>query len=127
MLANIALVLLLYDTYVKFIWSLSYVPMFSSGKHVCCGYEDGGVRVWSLKECSTVVTMSPGHAGPVNCITVHPERGIMMTGSEDSTARLVNTTTGKVMVNSMQCMAVLSVKTLKLGHLHTPYLCIFHL
>lgn len=99
--------------------------MFSPGKHVCCGYEDGGVRVWSLKECSTVVTMSPGHAGPVNCIAVHTERGIIMTGSEDTTARLVNTTTGKVIVDSMQYMPVKTpeIRT-SIGNL-ALYLCVY--
>lgn len=53
--------------------------------------------MWDFKEGSTVVTMSPSHARPVNCIAVHVDRGLMMTGSEDSTARLVNTSTGKVM------------------------------
>ena len=55
------------------------------------------MRVWSLKACSTVCSMSPNHAGPVNCLAVHTDGGLVMTGSEDSTARLVNTTTGKVL------------------------------
>ena len=61
-----------------------------------CGYEDGDVRVWNLRDCNTVLAMSPAHKGPVNCITTNSDGTLVMTGSEDSTARLVNTSTGKV-------------------------------
>ena len=67
-----------------------------TGKHVSCGYEDGGVRVWNLKECTTVSTMSPSHSGSVHCLAAHADGRLLMTGSDDSTACLVNSTTGKV-------------------------------
>ena len=81
--------------------SLSLPPSLSlspghTGKHVSCGYEDGGVRVWNLKECTTVSTMSPSHSGSVHCLAAHADGRLLMTGSDDSTACLVNSTTGKV-------------------------------
>ena len=75
---------------------------YNAGRHICCGYEDGVVRVWDLRECSTTCSMSPSHSGPVNCLTVHRDGATMMTGSEDATARLVSTTTGKVCANDSE-------------------------
>jgi WD40 repeat protein len=74
----------------------SFLP---DGKHIACGYEDGGVRVWNLRECVTTSSMSPAHEGPVNCLAANSDGSLVMTGSEDSTARLVSTTTGKVVVS----------------------------
>ena len=72
------------------------VALLVAGKHIVCGYEDGGVRVWDLRECTATCSMSPSHTGPVSCLDVHREGSLMMTGSEDLTARFVNTSTGKV-------------------------------
>ena len=65
---------------------------------MACGYEDGGVRVWNLRESVTTSTMSPAHESPVNCLAANGDGSLIMTGSEDSTARLVSTSTGKVRV-----------------------------
>ena len=68
-----------------------------TGKRIACGYEDGGVRVWDLRECATTMAMAPPpHKAPVNCISASSDGTLIMTGSEDATARLVNTATGKV-------------------------------
>ena len=52
--------------------------------------------MWNLRECVTTSSMSPAHEGPVNCLAANSDGSLVMTGSEDSTARLVSTTTGKV-------------------------------
>ena len=95
----------------------SYYPLFPSlpssllpptlppslpGRHISCGYEDGGVRVWSLKECTTVTTISPNHGAPVTSMAAHSDGVLLMTGSEDSTARLVNSSSGKVCTGRVQ-------------------------
>ena len=75
---------------------LIWMYVYHLGKHICCGYEDGGMRVWNLRECNTTAAMSSTHSGPVNCLAAHPDGTLVITGSEDSTARLVSTSTGKV-------------------------------
>ena len=90
---------------------LLFLPLFSlppslppslPGRHISCGYEDGGVRVWSLKECTTVTTVSPNHGAPVTSVAAHSDGVLLMTGSEDSTARLVNSSSGKVCTGRVQ-------------------------
>ena len=55
--------------------------------------------MWNLKECATTCSMSPRHGGLVSCLAAHADGALVMSGSEDSTARLVSTSAGKVCDN----------------------------
>ena len=70
------------------------------GKAVATGSFDGSLRLWAPRtgECTTLFMGHPYHDGPVTCLDFHPSTpGLMMTGSEDNTARLVSGASGKVL------------------------------
>lgn len=69
-----------------------------AGKRICCGYENGVVKVLSLKEGVPLVSLSgnQGHAKAVTCMDAHHDNMLLLTGSEDETAKLINSNTGKV-------------------------------
>ena len=70
------------------------------GKTVATGSFDGSLRLWAPRtgECSTLFMGHPFHDGPVTCLDFHPStEGLMLTGSEDNTARLVSGVSGKVL------------------------------
>ena len=69
------------------------------GRSACFGYEDGAIKVWDLKEGSTLlsVTGPSGHTGAVTCMAAHQDNVLLLSGSDDSTAKLTNINSGKVM------------------------------
>jgi|TARA_B100000768_G_C11281799_1_gene379055 ribosome assembly protein SQT1 len=70
------------------------------GRHVVTGSCDGSLRIWAPRsgECSTLFQGHPFHDGPVTCIDFHASTpGLMLTGSEDNTCRLVSGESGKVL------------------------------
>jgi len=70
------------------------------GKFVVTGSVDGSLRVWHPRtaECVHAFRGHPFHDGPLTCLDFHPTTpGLIMTGSEDNTARLVSSATGKVL------------------------------
>lgn len=69
------------------------------GKRACVGYEDGSLKVWDLKKGTTKfhLTGSSGHTGSITCMDCHSDNVLAITGSEDSTAKIVNTNSGKVL------------------------------
>lgn len=70
------------------------------GKTVATGSFDGSLRLWAPRtgECSTLFMGHPYHDGPVTCLDFHPNtEGLLLTGSEDNTARLVSGVSGKVL------------------------------
>jgi ribosome assembly protein SQT1 len=70
------------------------------GKTVVTGSHDGSLRVWAPRtgECKTQFFGHPYHDGPVTCVDFHPTtEGLMLTGSEDNTARLISGVSGKVL------------------------------
>ena len=70
------------------------------GKTVATGSFDGSLRLWAPRtgECSTLFMGHPYHDGPVTCLDFHPStEGLLLTGSEDNTARLVSGVSGKVL------------------------------
>jgi angio-associated migratory cell protein len=74
----------------------------SSGKAVVTGGEDCSLRVWAPKtgECRHVFTGHGFHEGPVTCLAAHPDPEqayLVLTGSEDGTARLCHTQSKKVL------------------------------
>nr|XP_056717595.1 angio-associated migratory cell protein [Euleptes europaea] len=68
------------------------------GKRVVIGYEDGTVRFWDLKQGSSLhVLKGPdGHQGPLTCVASNKDGSLVLTGSVDCHAKLVNSATGKV-------------------------------
>ena len=70
------------------------------GKTVATGSFDGSCRLWAPRtgECVTLFMGHPYHDGPVTCLDFHPcTEGLIMTGSEDNTARLISGVSGKVL------------------------------
>lgn len=70
----------------------------ADGKRAVVGYEDGTLRVWDLKQGSPlhVVKGQDSHQGPLTCITANASGSLVLTGSVDCTAKLINPLTGKV-------------------------------
>lgn len=69
------------------------------GKRVCVGYDDGTLRTWDLKSASTLssITGSSAHQSTITCIDSHHDNSLVVSGSTDVTAKLVNSATGKVL------------------------------
>ncbi|CAN9498194.1 unnamed protein product [Ophioblennius macclurei] len=68
------------------------------GKRAVVGYEDGTVRVWDLKKGNAihVIKGQDGHQGALTCLACNQDGSLVLTGSVDSRAKLINTSTGKV-------------------------------
>ncbi|XP_077176767.1 angio-associated migratory cell protein [Paroedura picta] len=68
------------------------------GKRAVVGYEDGTVRFWDLKQGSSlhVLKGQDGHQGPLTCLASNKDGSLVLTGSVDCHAKLVNSATGKV-------------------------------
>jgi angio-associated migratory cell protein len=72
---------------------------FAIGLHACTGYEDGTIKFWNLSNCKCLHTFAGGkmgHASQVTCIDCHKNNNIVVTGSTDATALLINVRSGKV-------------------------------
>ncbi|KAM6945395.1 angio-associated migratory cell protein [Aplochiton taeniatus] len=69
------------------------------GKRVVVGYENGTVRLWDLKNASAlhVLKGQDGHRGALTCLACNQDGSLVLTGSVDGRAKLINTTTGKVL------------------------------
>ncbi|KAM4602273.1 angio-associated migratory cell protein [Polymixia lowei] len=68
------------------------------GKRAVVGYEDGTVRLWDLKQGNAihVVKGQDGHQGALTCLACNKDGSLVLTGSVDGSAKLINTATGKV-------------------------------
>ncbi|CAN2389106.1 smooth muscle cell migration [Pristimantis euphronides] len=68
------------------------------GKKAVVGYEDGSVRIWDLKQGSTVHVLkgADAHTGPLTCVSCNGDGSLILTGSVDCDTKMVNTATGKV-------------------------------
>lgn len=73
--------------------------VFPDGKRAVVGYEDGSVRVWDLKQGNAihVIKGQDGHQGALTCLACNKDGSLVLTGSVDGGAKLINTTTGKVL------------------------------
>lgn len=78
--------------------------LLKDGRRVAMGYEDGVVKVLDLKEGNPLVSVAPpqGHSAAVTSLAVCEDNVLLLSGSVDSTAKLVNTNTGKVRT-TVQC------------------------
>ncbi|KFV54354.1 Angio-associated migratory cell protein, partial [Gavia stellata] len=78
------------------------------GKRAVVGYEDGTMRIWDLKQGTSlhVLKGQDGHQDPLTCVASNQDGSLIMTGSVDCHAKLVNSATGKVVcVFKMESMA----------------------
>ncbi|XP_033017045.1 angio-associated migratory cell protein [Lacerta agilis] len=68
------------------------------GRRAVVGYEDGTVRIWDLKQGSSlhVLKGQDGHQGPLTCVASNKDGSLLLTGSVDCHAKLVSSATGKV-------------------------------
>ncbi|XP_059183954.1 angio-associated migratory cell protein [Centropristis striata] len=68
------------------------------GKRAVVGYDDGTIRVWDLKQGNAihVIKGQDGHQGALTCLACNKDGSLVLTGSVDGCAKLINTTTGKV-------------------------------
>ncbi|XP_072473857.1 angio-associated migratory cell protein isoform X2 [Notamacropus eugenii] len=68
------------------------------GRKAVVGYEDGTVRIWDLKQGSAIHVLkgTEGHQGPLTCVATNLDGSLILTGSVDCQAKLVNAATGKV-------------------------------
>lgn len=69
------------------------------GKRAVVGYEDGSVRLWDLKQGNAVhvIKGADGHQGALTCLDINNDGSLVLTGSVDGQAKLINTNTGKVL------------------------------
>nr|XP_060623067.1 angio-associated migratory cell protein-like [Anolis sagrei ordinatus] len=77
---------------------LTNIKLLNAGKRAVVGYEDGTVRIWDLKQGSPlhVLKGQDGHQGPLTCVASNKDGSLILTGSVDCHAKLVNSATGKV-------------------------------
>lgn len=68
------------------------------GKRAVVGYEDGTVRVWDLKQGNSAheIKGPDGHQGALTCLASNKDGSLVLTGSVDGCAKLINPNTGKV-------------------------------
>lgn len=68
------------------------------GRRAVIGYEDGTVRFWDLKQGNAIHVLKghDGHLGSLTCVAVNKDGSLVLTGSVDSSTKLLNTNTGKV-------------------------------
>ncbi|XP_013794706.1 angio-associated migratory cell protein-like isoform X2 [Limulus polyphemus] len=74
------------------------------GKRAVIGYEDGTVRIWDLKSASVLhgITDKLAHEEAVTVMDCCKDNTLVLTGSTDCTAKLINTNSGKVLA-TFQC------------------------
>lgn len=73
--------------------------ILADGKRMCLGYGDGSVKIWDLKSNAVLhnIADSYAHKTTVLCMDSHLVNNIVLTGSEDVTAKIINCSSGKVM------------------------------
>ncbi|XP_022531067.2 angio-associated migratory cell protein [Astyanax mexicanus] len=69
------------------------------GKRMMVGYEDGTLRLWDLKlgQIIHLIKGHDGHQGPLTSMECSKDGNLVLTGSVDGEAKLINTATGKVL------------------------------
>ncbi|KAL1272179.1 hypothetical protein QQF64_028041 [Cirrhinus molitorella] len=69
------------------------------GKRAIVGYEDGSLRLWDLKQGNAIYVIKghDGHQGALTSVACNKEGTLVLTGSVDGQAKLINTSTGKVL------------------------------
>lgn len=77
----------------------SFGEIFPDGKRACSAYEDGSVKIWDLKTGSQIqhFTGHLSHQKAITSLTCHHDNAVIMSGSLDGTAKLMNSVNGKVL------------------------------
>ena len=88
-----------------------------AGKRICCGYDNGAVKVMDLREGVSLVSLTggQGHSKAVTCLDTNQDNMLLLTGSEDETAKLINSNNGKVWLGS-HMTSLLWLKSPKWSH-----------
>jgi len=60
----------------------------TAGILVSCGYWDDTVKVHSMETLRSVASETGGHRGPIRCLSVGQDGGLMVTGGHDGTCRV---------------------------------------
>ena len=60
----------------------------ASGLFVSCGYWDDTVKVHAADNLRVVASETGGHRGPIRCLAIGQDGGLMVTGGQDSTCRV---------------------------------------
>ncbi|XP_062588263.1 angio-associated migratory cell protein-like isoform X2 [Saccostrea cucullata] len=78
--------------------------LLPDGKRMCVGYEDGTVKVWDMKTATCLHHLNGKdiHTSSVVCVDCHQDNNLILTGSTDATAKVIHSTTGKV-VTTFNC------------------------
>lgn len=83
-------------------WGTTTVVVLPDQSSFCTGHEDGSIILWSVSPCQPVLRMV-GHQAAVTCLEIDAA-GRLLSGSEDQTLRIWETTLG-------QCLFVLDGPT----------------
>lgn len=69
------------------------------GKRLCVGYDDGSVKLWDMKSGGIIhnITGNDAHKSSIICLDCYNDNNIIITGSTDVTAKIINTNSGKVL------------------------------
>ena len=94
----------------------------SLGKQCVCGYGNGQVKLWDLKQCSVVWQYDPQKeadhdtASNFKCISMclNDEQTLVATGAADGYCRVLNLTNGKLLA-SLACFTDLPSSTSKMS------------
>ncbi len=80
------------------------------GRRIAIGYVDGSVKVFDLKTLAVLQHMTGGqiHTNAVSSIDCHRDNNLIVSGSLDSTAKLYNTQTGKVITSQLNYLSNMS-------------------
>lgn len=81
--------------------ALSCGAFTPDGKAVVTGSLDCSLRVWNPRsgECATSTSGFGFHSAPLTCLDCHATDALVASGSEDGSAKLVSSVTGKVAVS----------------------------
>ncbi len=61
-----------------------------NGKHIVSGSEDGTIFVWDPRTAEILARFTNLHETPVTCLAFHPDSNLVLTGSQDGTAKLIH-------------------------------------
>ena len=60
----------------------------ASGYLVCCGFWDNEIKIYSLSGYKLLCGDNGGHRGPIRCLAIGEDGGLMVSGGADGTCRI---------------------------------------